>query len=87
MGVNLPVNITKKNNKKLRYGPALTVDTLDLLARVKLSKRICLGIINGFLDFIGIAYPFTVRFKELFKLAASAFQGQQDHLMLLGTLW
>lgn len=67
MGVNLPVNITKKKNKKLRSGPALTVDTLDLLAGVKLSKRICLGITNGFLDFMGIACPFTVRFKLLMK--------------------
>ena len=67
MGVNLPVNITKKKNKKLRSGPDLTVETLHLLSEVKLTKRICLGITNGFLDFLGIACPFTVRFKLLMK--------------------
>ena len=37
------------------------------LPGVKLTKRMCLGITNGFLDFIGIACPFTLRFKLLMK--------------------
>ena len=67
MDVKLPVNITKKKTKKLRSGPDLTVESLSMLAEVKLSKRTCLGITNGFLDFIGVACPFTLRFKLLMK--------------------
>ena len=67
MSVSLPVNITKKKTKKLRSGPDLTVESLGLLREVKLSKRLCLGITSGFLDFLGIACPFTLRFKLLMK--------------------
>ena len=67
MSVSLPVNITKKKTKKLRSGPDLTVESLDLLRGIKLSRRLCLGIASGFLDFLGIACPFTLRFKLLMK--------------------
>ena len=67
MSVSLPVNITKKKTKKLRSGPDLTVESLDLLREIKLSRRLCLGIASGFLDFLGIACPFTLRFKLLMK--------------------
>ena len=67
MSVGLPVNVTKKKNKKLRSGPNLTVESLKLLNEVKFTKRVCLGVTNGFLDFIGIACPFLLRFKLLMK--------------------
>ena len=67
MSVSLPVNITKNKTKKLRSGPDLTVESLDLLREVKLSRRLCLGITSGFLDFLGIACPYTLRFKLLMK--------------------
>ena len=67
MSVSLPVNITKKKTKKLRSGPNLTVESLNLLSGIKLTKRLCLGITSGFLDFLGIACPFTLRFKLLMK--------------------
>ena len=44
MAVTLPVNVTKKKNKKLRSGPDLTKETLHLLAGFTLTKRICLGL-------------------------------------------
>ena len=65
MSVSLPVNISKKKTKKLRTGSNHTVETLGLLEEVKLTKRICLGVTSGFLDFLGIACPFTLRFKLL----------------------
>ena len=67
MYVDLPVNISKKKTKKLRSGPALTEEDLSSLAGLKLTKRICLGITNSFLDFLGIACPFTLRYKLLMK--------------------
>ena len=67
MGVGLPVNVTKKKNKKLRSGPNLTVESLKSLAGVNFSRRVCLGVTNGFLDFIGVACPFLLRFKLLMK--------------------
>ena len=67
MGVRFPVNITKKKTSKLRSGPNLTVESLSILKETKLTTRICLGITNSFLDFLGIACPFTLRFKILMK--------------------
>ena len=34
---------------------------------MKLTKRLYLGICNGFADFLGVACPFTLRFKLLMK--------------------
>ena len=61
-------NVFLTNKKrKARSQPALTADSLDLLESSSLTKRICLGITNGFLDFLGIACPFTLRFKLLMR--------------------
>ena len=60
------VHLSNKK-RKVRTQPALTVDTLDLLDSTSFTKRICLGICNGFLDFMGIACPFTIRFKLLMR--------------------
>ena len=67
MSVSFPVNITKKKTKKLRSGPCLSVEDLKSLSSIKLTRRICLGITNGFLDFLGLACPLTIRFKLLMK--------------------
>ena len=65
MSASLPVNVTKKKTKKAKSGPNLTMETLGQLKEIKLTKRICLGVTSSFLDFLGIACPFTVRFKLL----------------------
>ena len=67
MAVRFPVNVTEKKNKKLRSGPNLTIESLPILKEVKLTTRLCLGVTNSFLDFMGIACPFTLRFKLLMK--------------------
>ena len=66
MGVTFPIYLTNKR-KKPRTQPHLTKDTLGLLDSAVFSRRLCLGITNGFLDFLGIACPFTLRFKLLMR--------------------
>ena len=66
LAVNFPVNISGTRRKQ-RLGPDLKAETLHLLLTTKLTKRICLGITNGFSDFLGLACPFTHRFKQLMK--------------------
>ena len=60
--------------EKLGTAP-LDADALKLLPDARLTKRICLGITNGFGDFLGIASPFTIRFKLLMK---ELFDGKND---------
>ena len=66
LAVMLPIN-TSGRVRKMKQKPDLTKDTLDLLQSTKLSKRLCLSITNGFIDILGIACPFTLRFKLLMK--------------------
>ena len=66
MAVTFPIYLTNKR-KKPRTQPALSKDTLGLLNSTIFTKRLCLGITNGFLDFLGIACPFTLRFKLLMR--------------------
>ena len=66
MGVVFTVFLTNKR-RKVRTKPAITKDTLDLLDTTAFTKRVCLGITNGFLDFMGISCPFTIRFKLLMR--------------------
>ena len=66
MAVLLPVNISGKV-RKVKNKPDLTVETLHLLQTTSLTKRVCLGVTNGFVDFLGIACPFLLRFKLLMK--------------------
>ena len=66
MGVKFRVfPCNKKRN--MREFPALTVNDLDKLKTLKLTKRVCLGITNGFFDFLGISCPFILRFKLLMR--------------------
>ena len=76
MGVNFQIFLCNKK-RKMRELPALTVDTLDLLRSAPLTKRICLGITNSFLDFLGISCPFTLRFKLLMR---QLFKNQSKQL-------
>ena len=66
MAVKFVVHLSNKK-RKVRTLPALTKETLGLLESTPLTKRICLGICNGFLDFMGLACPFTIRFKLLMR--------------------
>ena len=53
--------------KYKRECPDLTVDSLSVLPETVLTKRICLGLANTFVDFLGMACPFVLRFKLLMK--------------------
>ena len=66
MKVNFPINLANKIRKK-KQQPDVTVETLHLLSDTKLTKRICLGVTNTFVDFMGIAAPFVLNFKLLMK--------------------
>ena len=77
MKVNFPVYISNKK-KKARMSPPLTLETLELLPKSIFTKRICLGITNGFGDFLGLASPFTIRFKLLMK---QLFDGGKQQLL------
>ena len=66
MGVSFPVHLDNKRGKA-RTTPPLSVESLGLLETTKLTKRVCLGIANGCPDFLGLACPFTLRFKLLMR--------------------
>ena len=67
MSVELPINVSKKKTKKLHTGPGLTPDTLASLKSVNFTKKLCLHLTNGILDFVGIACPFILCFKLLMQ--------------------
>ena len=66
MAVILSVN-TSGRVRKMKPKPDITTENLELLTASKFSKKICLSIANGFVDFMGIACPFLLRFKLLMK--------------------
>ena len=66
LGVTFPINISKKK-RSVRVEPNLTVDDIVNLKTKTLTKRILLGVTNGFGDFLGIAAPFTINFKVLMR--------------------
>ena len=45
----------------------MTLQDVESLKTKALSKRILLGVVNGFGDFLGIAKPFTIRFQVLMR--------------------
>ena len=67
MKVELPINLSKKKGKKLRTAPDIKDETLHLLETTPLTKRVCLRVTNSFVDFMGLACPFILRFKLLMK--------------------
>ena len=66
LGVSFPVNLSRKK-RSVRVEPNLTLEDVDGLKSRTLTKRILLGVTNGFGDFLGIASPFTVRFKVMMR--------------------
>ena len=77
MKVNFPVYLSNKK-KKARMESPLSLKDFQLLPKPKITKRICLGITNGFGDFMGIASPFSIRFKLLMK---QLFDGGSKQLL------
>ena len=66
--MEVPFSIYLCNKKrKVWPKPALTEETLNLLESTTLTKRVCLAITNGIFDFLGLACPFTIRFKLLMR--------------------
>ena len=66
LAVPLPVN-TSGRVRKMKPRPDTTVENLHLLPSTLFTKRICLSIVNGMADYLGIACPFLLRFKLLMK--------------------
>ena len=62
----ISLNLSKKR-KNVRTEPDLTVSDLGSLKSTTMTKRNLLGITNSFGDFLGVAEPFTLRFKLLMK--------------------
>ena len=71
MGVKIKVNLSKKKRKIAEY-PDLTLNDLEKLRTIKLTKRNLLGVPAGIFDPIGIASVFTIKLKiglkQLFDL-------------------
>ena len=66
MGVSFPVNLSRKK-RSVREEPNLTLKDVDKLKNKTFTKRILLGVTNGFGDFLGMASPFTIKFKVLMR--------------------
>ena len=66
MAVKFNVYLENKKRKP-RTGPSLSIDSINLLETTNLTKRICLGICNGILDFLGVTCPFWICFKLLMR--------------------
>ena len=66
MKIKFTVNLSKKK-RNVRTGPNLTVEDLGKLRSMSMSKRNLLGVTNSFGDFLGLADPFTLRFKLLMR--------------------
>ena len=68
--VKFRVNISEHRRKK-PTGPDLTLETLDELRDVVLTKRICLRIVSTQFDMLGIVSPLTIilksKLKDLYK--------------------
>ena len=78
MSMKFPIYLNNKR-RKCRVGPPLAKESMkELLPKVKVTRRICLGIANAFGDFIGIASPFNLRFKLLMKQLFEPEVGQLD---------
>ena len=66
MGVRFPVNLSKKR-RSIRTEPNLTLDDIEKLRILDLTKRKLLGFVNGFSDPAGIASPWYQKLKTLMK--------------------
>ena len=66
LSVKFSINLNKKK-RGIRAGPDLNVEDLEKLRTMKLTKRLLLGVTNSPGDFLGIASPFTIKFKVLMR--------------------
>ena len=66
MAVNFTLNLSKKR-RSVRLHSDLTLADVDKLRTINLTKRNLLGVVNGFGDFLGMASPFTMRYKVLMR--------------------
>merc|ERR1719186_2416517 len=66
MKMPISLNMSKKRMNQ-RTEPNLQVKDLETLKSIKMTKRNLLGITNSFGDFLGMAEPFTIRFRLLMK--------------------
>ena len=62
LAVTFPLNLSRKK-RSVHVEPNLTVADITKLKPTQLTKRLLLGATNGFGDFLGIASPFTIRYK------------------------
>ena len=63
----LKVNLSGCNQKGERLSQDLTMDDLQSLKSIKLTKRVLLGFTNGIYDIAGLISPVTIKI-ELWKL-------------------
>ena len=66
LGVKFPVNLSRKK-RSVRSEPDMTVDDIERLRAVKLTKRNLLGFVNGIGDPLGIGSPWYMKLKLLMK--------------------
>jgi hypothetical protein len=66
LSLHFGMNISKKK-RSIRLEPNLTIQDVEKLRSTSLSKRILLGVTNGFGDFLGIGTPHTIKFKALMR--------------------
>ena len=64
MAVALPIN-TSGRVRKMKQRPDVTEKDLAHIQKDKFTKRICLSLVNGLADFIGIAAPYLLNFRWL----------------------
>ena len=66
MSLHFWMNISKKKIS-IRLEPDLTLADVEKLRSTSLSKRMLLGVTNGFGDFLEIGTPHTIKFKALMR--------------------
>ena len=66
MFLNFKLNMSKKKSG-VRSGPDLSIENLESLRQLRFTKRTLLGLTNSFGDFLGIAEPYTLKFKLRMK--------------------
>ena len=71
MRLKFHLNMSKKR-RGARTGPNLSVENLETLGSFQFTKRTLLGLTNSFGDYLGIAEPYTLKYrlgmKDIFQL-------------------
>ena len=66
LSLHFGMNYSKKK-RSVRLNPDLTMADVGRLGDSPFTKRVLLGITNGFADFLGIGTPHTIKFKALMR--------------------